>query len=96
MKMVMIVFNAAIDEEIAEGLQDIGIDAYTKWPKVLGKGATSDPHLDSHIWPGVNSSIFLAVEDDRVPAVLDKVRELEASVGKEGLKAFVWSLEEEV
>ena len=45
----MICYNEAIDDEITELLDKIGLEGYTKWTKVLGKGTSSGPHLYSHI-----------------------------------------------
>lgn len=96
MKMVFIVYNAAIEEEMMEALQEIGVENYTKWDRVLGKGKTSGTHLDTDVWPGVNSMLAIAVEDEKKDKIMARVRELKAkeSLRKEGIVAFVLPLEE--
>ncbi len=96
MKMVLIVYNAAIEEEMMEALQEIGVENYTKWDRVLGKGPISGPHFDSDVWPGVNSMLAIAVEDEKKDRIMAKVRELKSkeSIAKEGIGAFVLPLEE--
>ena len=94
MKMILISYNVAIDEEVMESLKEVGISGYTKLPRVLGEGKTSGLHLDSHIWPGVNSLLALAVEDDKKDQILAQVMKLRQKLSKEGIKAFVLSLEE--
>ncbi len=94
MKMILISYNVAIDEEVMEALKEVGISGYTKLPKVLGDGKTSGPRLDSHIWPGANSLLALAVEDDEKDQILAQVMKLRQKLGKEGIKAFVLPLEE--
>ncbi len=98
MKMVFIVYNAAISEEVMEALQEIGVENYTKWDRVLGKGSISGPHFDSDVWPGVNSMLAIAVEDEKKDKIMAKVRELKSkeSLRKEGIGAFVLPLEEMV
>ena len=96
MKLVFIVYNAAISEEIMEALQEIGVENYTKWDRVLGKGPISGPHFDSDVWPGVNSMLAIAVEDEKKDEIMVKVRELKSkeSLRKEGIRAFILPLEE--
>jgi len=94
MKMVMISYNVAIEEEITELLEKLEITGYTKWVNVLGKGKASGDHLDSHIWPGKNCVLFLAVDERKKEEIVEGVRALRKVVGHEGVKAFVMPLEE--
>ncbi len=94
MKMLMISYNSAINSDVMESLKCCGIENFTKWTQVQGKGRTSGPHFGNEIWPGENSVIFAAVEDNKVEELLPRIRELRSKLGKAGVKAFVWSLEE--
>lgn len=92
MRMLMIVYNSAINSEVMEILEKSGVENYTKWTQVQGKGKTSGTHLGTEIWPGENSVIFTATEDYRIEKLLSALRALRAKLGKEGIKAFVWEL----
>jgi len=94
MKLIMICYNEAIDDEITEIIQQANIKGYTKWTKVLGKGQTSEPHLLSHIWPKANNVIVIAVEKDVADMILEKIRDMKAKIGTTGLKAFMWEIED--
>ncbi len=94
MKLVMICYNEAIDDEIREMLDSAGAKGYTKWTKVMGKGQTSEPHLLSHIWPKANNVIAVAVEKEIAHTIMDKLRSMKTEVGKAGLKAFTWSVDQ--
>lgn len=96
MKMVLLLYNQAIDEEVMEALKEIGIENYTKWDRVLGRGKTSGSHFDSDVWPGVNSMLAIAVEDEKKDKIMAKVRELKSkeALRREGIGAFVLPLEE--
>ena len=94
MKMIFIVYNEAIDDEVMGSLQACCIESFTKWQRVLGRGKTSSPHLDSNVWPGANNMCMTVVEDQEVRAILTEVRSLRKSLGKEGIKAFVLAVEE--
>jgi len=94
MKLVMICYNEAIDDELMELLDAAKVLGYTKWRKVLGKGESSGPHLLSHIWPKANNVVFTVVPTEDASQVVASVRELKGGVRGEGLKAFTWEIDE--
>lgn len=94
MKMVMVMYNEAIDVEVMEVLAGCGLEFYTKWQRVLGKGHISEPHLDSNVWPGLNNVLCVVCEDDIAKKLLSCVKELRKTLNKEGVKAFVLPVEE--
>jgi nitrogen regulatory protein PII len=94
MKLVFIVYNAAIDEDVMEALARLGIEEYTKWPRLTGQGKTSGPHLDSAVWPGVNSALLIATDETEAQNLLKEVRSLKKKLAHEGIKAFLFPLEE--
>jgi nitrogen regulatory protein PII len=92
-KMAMISYNNAINSEVMEVLEKCGIDSYTKWTQVQGKGKTSGPHFGNEVWPGGNSVIFTAIETKESEELLECVKGLRMKLGKAGIKAFIWDLE---
>ncbi|PIS30178.1 hypothetical protein COT42_03580 [Candidatus Saganbacteria bacterium CG08_land_8_20_14_0_20_45_16] len=94
MKIVFIVFNAAIEDEVMECLAKTGVSNYTKFPDIHGKGGHSDPHLDTQIWPGTNHGLLIAADVSLKDKILKEVKNLKAEYAKEGIKAFVFSPEE--
>lgn len=94
MKAVLIVHNAVIDTEVNEMLESAGIGCYTKFPNALGRGSLSEPHLDTEVWPGVNCGTLVVVDDDKARAAMNAVRKLRQTLGSEGIKAFLWRMEE--
>ncbi len=94
MKMVMIVYNEAIDLEVMEVLADCAMKNYTKVMGVFGKGSTSGTHGGDDIWPGRNNILYVACDDKQAKQMVLCVKELRKSLGKEGIKAFVLPLEE--
>jgi nitrogen regulatory protein PII len=93
-KAVLIVHNAAIDAEINDLLKSVGIDCYTKFADVLGKGHLSEPHLNTEVWPGINCGTLVVVEDDKACAAMDSVRKMRQTYGSEGIKAFLWEIQD--
>jgi nitrogen regulatory protein PII len=94
MKMVMISYNEAVDEEMIETLEKLGITGYTKWTNVLGRGRSGGEHLGSHVWPGKNCVVFLAVDEGKKQEIIEEIEALRKTVGHEGIKAFVMPIEE--
>ena len=94
MKAVLIVHNVAIDGEVNEAMEALGVHCFTKFTDTLGKGQMSEPHLNSDVWPGMNWATLVVVEDLKARQVLDGVRQLRRTLGKEGVKAFMWTIEE--
>ncbi|MBU4200732.1 MAG: hypothetical protein KKG09_03600 [Verrucomicrobia bacterium] len=93
MKMLMLVYNEAIGEEVMEMTASCGGGNYTRIDGIFGKGGTSGTHLGTDIWPGRNNILLLAVSDDEAKKMLAGIKSLRKTLGAEGVKAFVWNLE---
>jgi len=90
----MICYNEAIDDEVIEILNRAGANGYTKWTKVLGKGTTSGPHLYSHVWPKANNVLAAIVSEDIAATLFKNVRRMREKLGSEGIKAFMWEVDD--
>ena len=94
LKMVMVVYNEALDMEVMEVLEDCTSDRYTKVMGVFGKGQASGVHLGNDIWPGRNNILYVSCQDAQAKRILSCVGELRKKLGREGIKAFVLPVEE--
>ena len=94
MKMVMITYNEAIDNEVMEVLESCSLKNYTKITGVFGCGASSGTHLGTDIWPGLNNILYVACEEEESKKIITSVKEIRKSLGVEGIKAFLMPLEE--
>jgi nitrogen regulatory protein PII len=93
MKAVMIIYNQAHTEKVEYMLDKLGINGYSLWENVQGRGTkTGVPHLGSHTWPEINKSILAVIEDELVEKVLDTVKKIDAINEDVGIKAFVWDV----
>ncbi|MDD5505986.1 MAG: hypothetical protein PHR73_04445 [Candidatus Omnitrophica bacterium] len=93
-KMVMLVYNEAIDEEVMEALPRCSLSNYTKINGVFGKGTASGTHLGDDIWPGRNNILYVACQEAEAKQLLSCVKELRKKLGKEGVNAFTWDIEQ--
>jgi hypothetical protein len=94
MKAVLIMHNVAIDEQVNEILVSIGVDCYTKFTNTLGKGQLSEPHLDTDVWPAVNNGTFVVTDEANAKKIMENVRQMRKKLGSEGLKAFMWEIDD--
>jgi len=93
MKSIMIIYNQAHSEKVEYLLDKLGINGYSLWENVQGRGtSTGVPHLGTHAWPEINKCVIAVVEDDIVDTVLDKVKRIDAINEEVGIRAFVWDI----
>ncbi|TRZ95349.1 hypothetical protein D4R78_03765 [bacterium] len=92
-KMIMLVYNEAIEQEVTEALEACSLKNYTKINAVFGRGNTSGTHLGNDIWPGRNNLLYVACDDQQAKEAIIKVRELKKKLGHEGVKAFILPIE---
>ena len=75
MKIVYVVCTEVYEKRIMDILTRTGIDYYTCWEHVKGKGHGTEPHLGTRSFPGMNSVLMVAMQDEAPLASL--VREIE-------------------
>lgn len=71
--MIMVIFRRSLDEDIRRLLQDLNINAFTEAPKVFGIGEAGQA-FGSLTWPGHNSMILAAMEDEQAERVIGGLR----------------------
>ncbi|OGC06818.1 hypothetical protein A2526_03955 [candidate division WOR-1 bacterium RIFOXYD2_FULL_36_8] len=96
MKAVFIIFSAPLELLVLGALKNLQVKFYTKLPYLLGEGGESEPHLDTQIWPGFNMGLFVVTDEKTKDRILNEVKSIKASYLKEGIKAYVIPVSEEV
>lgn len=95
MKAIFISLDQAHYETIIGALSKWNIRGFTAWKEVVGKGSKDgEPHFGTHAWPSLNNAIMTIVEDDKVPKILESLREIDQESDNLGLRAFVWNIED--
>ncbi len=64
MKIAFLVCNEVFAPRLMEMLNESGIDYYTRWEQVKGKGHGTDPHLGTRSFPGVNAVLMIAFQEE--------------------------------
>ncbi len=94
MKLVILVFNQALEDEILNIFERLNIRGYTKIDNVYGQGSDKgEPHFGTHVWPEINAMILSVIQDEKVEKLLNEVKILDRRFEDEGLHAFVLNVE---
>ncbi|MBR4028034.1 MAG: hypothetical protein IKJ08_00425 [Alistipes sp.] len=95
MKALFISYNQALTDRINKMLDDHGVRGFTRWGLTEGRGTyDGEPHYGTHAWPAMNSSVLAIVEDEKIPALLDTLRDIDITTKQQGSRAFVWNIEQ--
>lgn len=97
LKSVFIAYNQAYHNLILRILEKQGLKGYTSWNRVQGRGSVSgEPHLGSHAWPTMNDAMLVVVPEARLEGLLSGLRQLDEKTPEQGLRAFVWGIEQTI
>ena len=77
MKMFVIIYSDAADEDVIAALKEAGVHGYTKTVEVRGEGTDTEPKLGTHCWPGKNNMLMMAVADEEVPRIKEQIRRIQ-------------------
>ena len=95
-KMMIVIYNKALEKEILNAVDLCEITCYTKIPKVYGRGESGGPRMGSHVWPGENEMLMVVTEEERVQSMIGYARKLKKKHEGKGVKVFVLPAEEKV
>jgi nitrogen regulatory protein PII len=96
MKMLQIICDSGFESYLLENLEKNGIFHFTKIEKVLGKGKSSEPHMDDEVWPGYHVLYYIKLEEkdyERIKPILFQIKE---KLRGKGFKVFVYEISDEI
>jgi len=64
MKLAFVVHNEWLAPQVMQLLKDCGIDYYTRWHNVQGKGRGTEPHLGTGSYGSTNMVMMIAFEEE--------------------------------
>jgi hypothetical protein len=94
MKMFLIIYCEAADEEVIAALKEAGIHGYTKMVEARGEGTETEPKLGTHCWPGKNNVMFMVVADSEVARINERIHWLKEEYPRSGVRSFLLPMEE--
>ncbi|MEW6196345.1 MAG: PG0541 family transporter-associated protein [Bacteroidota bacterium] len=66
MKLTFLIYHDVLEDRVQNVFDTLGVDYYTKWEEVKGKGHETDAHLGTRTFPGYNYVRMVAFDDDAV------------------------------
>ncbi len=95
MKSIFIAYDQAHHDAIVDILDRCSCRGFTSFGTVQGRGSEKgEPHYGSHAWPSLASAMLTVVPDGKVDDLLGRLRRLDESKPRLGLRAFVWTIEQ--
>jgi hypothetical protein len=94
MKMFLIVYCESADEDVIAALKEAGIHGYTKMVEARGEGTETEPKLGTHCWPGRNNVLFMALPDEEITRVSERMHRLKEQHPRAGIRSFLLPMEE--
>jgi hypothetical protein len=94
MKMFLIIYCESADEDVIAALKEAGVHGYTKMVEARGEGTETEPKLGTHCWPGKNNILFMALPDDEIARITERVRKLKREHPRAGVRSFLLPMEE--
>lgn len=97
MKIAFIVYHDVLDDRLVKILEELKIDSFTKWERVIGKFHGSEGHLGTPVYPGHNSVRMVPFEDEKVlKQLIPKIQEFNKNAVKKDdiLRVFLLPLEQ--
>ena len=83
MKVVFLIYHDVLDDRIVEFLNELNIDAYTKWDHVVGKSHGAMAHLGTRTFPGHDAVRLIPFEnEEKLPGLISKIQEFNSQVVK--------------
>jgi len=92
MKMFVLVYSSAIDDDVIAALTRGGVKAYTKWTDVHGTGPETGPKL--RFSQGDNHVLTIVVNTEEADKVRGVVQKLRKDFPMGGVRCFVVPVEE--
>jgi hypothetical protein len=81
MTMLLVISRQSLGEDLRELLHGLDVKAFTEAPRVFGMGEAGKAE-DSYEWPGFNSLILAAMENEQAAQVIGKLKEFRDGLAK--------------
>lgn len=81
MKFAFIVYHDVLDQRLSNILNGIGIDYYTQWEEVKGRGHQTEAHLGTRPFPGYNFVRMIAFdEEEKLKKLIETIEQFNKEV----------------
>lgn len=78
MKMLLVIYEAGIDEDVSSVLNEARVTGYTKLTGATGTGSKGH-RFGTQIWPGTNNLLWIALPEGEVAELITRLNDLKGS-----------------
>lgn len=97
MKAIFVSYNMTLTERIQWLLDHYTVRGFTMFPLTHGRGSfDGEPHMGTHTWPAMNSTIIAMMDDDKAEKFMNALRTLDKETHMQGMRAFMWDITEQL
>ncbi|HKL08572.1 MAG TPA: hypothetical protein VJ896_07345 [Bacteroidales bacterium] len=97
MKMIYVTCNVSVREPLLKMLEEHKITNYQIIEEVPAKSVKGDLRLNTAVWPGYNSSIFIqCIDDEKVKEIMQNIKSFNQKAFNENelVTACSWTLDD--
>lgn len=77
--LAFVVYNELYQTRVMDVLRRCGIDYYTRWSHVAGKGRGTEPHLGHGSYGSTNAVLMIAFQDEApLQALIEQIQAVNA------------------
>ncbi len=93
MKIVFLAYHNVFEERIKSLMDEIGIDNYYEWEKVLGKMHAAAGHLGTRTFPGYDTVRMIPfIEEERLGKLIEKISDFNSHAVKKSDEIRLYAL----
>jgi CDP-diacylglycerol pyrophosphatase len=93
MKFAFVIHNSYYSSRVSELLKETGIDYYTRWDEVKGKGHGTEPHLGEGSFQSTNAVLMIAFEEEApLEDLIEKITAANAQIKRADDKIRLFQL----
>lgn len=93
MKFVYVSCNISKLEQILELNHELGIRSFQIAENVTGSFESGDPRMDTSVWPGMNSAMFMQLSPEKCREFLGRIRQMNKEIINENERVLAASWE---
>ncbi len=94
MKSVHIIYPETVQDELLQLMKRIGVGAYSIIPEVFGRGYSTEPRFNDHVWPGKNQMMLIVCDDESANIILENLESLREQFPHEGILGYSFAIDE--
>jgi hypothetical protein len=89
MKLVLLTYYVGVHREVMEMLEKLEICTYTRWREVEGRISCGEPREGTHVWPGMNSALFVVVKKELAESLISDIEAFNRENTDQGIDTYV-------